>query len=147
MHSDSGDLMQAEELLSWYIGPQLRSVPGVVEVNAYGGFEREYQVVLKPERLHALGLAVGDVVLALEKSNGNAGGGYIEHNQEHFVIGTDGLVKSREDLENVVLGATPQGVPITVASVGEVRFGGKLRRGAATQDGKSEVVVGVAHID
>ena len=143
-HGDQNDLMQLEELLTWYIGPQLRSVPGVVEVNAYGGYEREYQVVLAPERLQALGLAVGDVVLALEKANGNAGGGYIEHNQEHFVIGTDGLVKSREDLENVVLGATPQGVPITVASVGEVRFGGKLRRGAATQDGEGEVVVGVA---
>jgi len=144
LHGDDGDLMRLEELLTWYIGPQLRSVPGVVEVNGFGGFEREYQVVLRPERLQALGLAIGDVVLALERSNGNAGGGYIEHNQEHIVIGTDGLVRSREDLERVVLGATPQGVPITVAAVGDVRFGGKLRRGAATQDGEGEVVVGVA---
>ena len=141
---EKNDLMALEELLAWYIGPQLRTVPGVVDVNSFGGHEREYQVVLRPERLQALGLAIGDVVTALEASNANAGGGYIEHNQEHFVIGTDGLVKSREDLERVVLGATPQGVPITVASVGEVRFGGKLRRGAATQDGEGEVVVGVA---
>ena len=84
------------------------------------------------------------MVRALERSNANAGGGYIEHNREHFVIGTDGLVKSLDDLETVVIGATPQGVPITIATVGDVRFGPRLRRGAASKDGKGEVVVGVA---
>jgi heavy metal efflux system protein len=144
VRGEGHSLMELEELLDWYIGPQLRTVPGVVEVNSFGGENREYQVVLEPRRLQALGLSVGDVARALEASNANAGGGYIEHNQEHFVIGSDGLVRSRGDLERVVLGATPQGVPITVASVGSVRFGPKLRRGAATQDGEGEVVVGVA---
>jgi cobalt-zinc-cadmium resistance protein CzcA len=144
LRSDTHDLMQLEELLDWYIGPQLRTVRGVVEVNSFGGHNREYQVVLRPERLQSLGLSLGDVAAALEKSNANAGGGYIEHNQEHFVIGSEGLVTSREDLERVVVGATPQGVPITIGALGEVRFGGKLRRGAATQDGEGEVVVGVA---
>ncbi len=68
----------------------------------------------------------------------------LRHEREHFVIGTDGLVKSLDDLRNVVIGATPQGVPITVATVGDVRFGPRLRRGAATKDGEGEVVVGVA---
>ncbi len=144
LRSDTQDLMQLEELLDWYIAPQLRTVRGVVEVNSFGGQNREYQVVLRPERLQSLGLSVGDVSAALEKSNANAGGGYIEHNQEHFVIGSEGLVTNREDLERVVVGATPQGVPITIGALGEVRFGGKLRRGAATQDGEGEVVVGVA---
>ncbi|MBL8971329.1 MAG: efflux RND transporter permease subunit, partial [Myxococcales bacterium] len=144
VRGEGHSLMELEELLDWYIGPQLRTVPGVVEVNSFGGENREYQVILEPRRLQALGLSVGDVAVALEASNANAGGGYIEHNQEHFVIGSNGLVRSREDLERVVLGATPQGVPITVASVGSVRFGPKLRRGAATQDGEGEVVVGVA---
>ncbi len=144
VHGEGHSLMELEELLDWYIGPQLRTVPGVVEVNSFGGENREYQVILEPRRLQALGLSAGDVAVALEASNANAGGGYIEHNQEHFVIGSNGLVRSREDLERVVLGATPQGVPITVASVGSVRFGPKLRRGAATQDGEGEVVVGVA---
>jgi cobalt-zinc-cadmium resistance protein CzcA len=137
-------LMELEELLDWYIGPQLRSVPGVVETNSFGGENRQYQIVLRPERLQAMHLSVGEVAEALEQSNANAGGGYIERNQEQLVIGSNGLVRSREDLERVVLGATPQGVPITVSSVGEVRFGPKLRRGAATQDGEGEVVVGVA---
>jgi cobalt-zinc-cadmium resistance protein CzcA len=144
VRSEKHSLMELEELLDWYIGPQLRSVPGVVETNSFGGENRQYQIVLRPERLQAMHLSVGEVAEALEQSNANAGGGYIERNQEQLVIGSNGLVRSREDLERVVLGATPQGVPITVSSVGEVRFGPKLRRGAATQDGEGEVVVGVA---
>ncbi|MCC6335323.1 MAG: efflux RND transporter permease subunit [Myxococcales bacterium] len=137
-------LMQLEEQLDWYIAPQLRMVPGIVEVNSFGGEDRQYQVVLDPARLQATGVSIAQVVDALEKSNANAGGGYIEHEREHFVIGTDGLVTSLEDLQRVVIGATPQGVPITVATIGEVRFGARLRRGAATKDGEGEVVVGVA---
>jgi heavy metal efflux system protein len=137
-------LMQLEELLDWQIGPVLRAVPGVVEVNSFGGQDRQYQVVLQPNRLQAAGVSVAQVIEALERSNANAGGGYIEHAREHFVIGTTGLVRSLEDLQNVVIGATNAGVPITIATVGEVQFGPRLRRGAASKDGKGEVVVGVA---
>ncbi len=137
-------LMELEETLDWYIGPQLRTVPGVVEVNSFGGEDKQYQVVIDPKRLQAASLSVGEVIHALERANANAGGGYIEHNREQVVIGTVGLVTSLADLESVVVGTTPQGVPITVANVGDVRFGPRLRRGAATMDGKGEVVVGVA---
>src|SRR6185436_7016877 len=95
-------------------------------------------------RLQAAGMSVGEVIHALERSNANAGGGYLEHNREQVVIGTVGLVTSLDDLKSVVVGATAQGVPITIANVGDVRFGPRLRRGAATMDGKGEVVVGVA---
>ena len=137
-------LMELEETLDWYIGPQLRSVPGIVEVNSFGGENREYQVVLDPGRLQASGLSVREVVDALSRSNRNAGGGYIEHAREQIVIGTTGLIHSLEDLKSVVVGTTPQGVPITVAHIGEARFGPKLRRGAATMDGKGEVAIGVS---
>jgi len=136
-------LMELEELLDWQIAPVLRTVPGVVEVNSFGGEDRQYQVVLDPKRLLAAGVSVAEVAEALHRSNANAGGGYIEHNREHFVIGTLGLVKSIDDLRGVVIGATAQGVPITIATVGDVQFGPRLRRGAASQDGKGEVVVGV----
>ncbi|MCA9691957.1 MAG: efflux RND transporter permease subunit, partial [Myxococcales bacterium] len=143
VRNDAMSLMALEELLDWYLGPQLRAVPGVVEVNTFGGENREYQVILDPERLRAAGLSTVEVVQAIEKANANAGGGYIERDREHFVIGTDGLVTSREDLRDVVLGATPQGAPITVASLGDVRFGPRLRRGSASMDGEGEVVAGV----
>lgn len=137
-------LMQIEELLDWYIAPQLRSVPGVVEVNSFGGENRQYQVIADSNRLQALGLSIQDVVRALELTNANAGGGYIEHNREQYVIGTSGLVKSLDDLKNVVVGATPQGIPITISNIGDVRFGPELRRGASSMDAKGEVAVGVA---
>ena len=137
-------LMELEETLDWYIGPQLRSVPGIVEVNSFGGEDKQYQVVIDPRRLQAAGMSAGEVIHALERANANAGGGYIEHNREQVVIGTVGLVTSLDDLKSVVVGATPQGVPITVANIGDVRFGPRLRRGAASMDGKGEVVVGVA---
>ena len=135
--------MELAEQLDWYIAPQLRMVPGIVEVNSFGGETRQYEVVLEPGRLQATGVSIAQVISALQKSNANAGGGYIEHNREHFVIGTDGLVKSLDDVRRVVIGATPQGVPITIDTVGEVRFGARLRRGAATKNGEGEVVVGV----
>ncbi len=143
VRNDRMTLMQIEEMLDWQISPQLRTVPGIVEVNSFGGEDKQYQVVLDPKRLQASGISVAQVVEALEKSNANAGGGYIEHNREHFVIGTDGLVKNLDDLRRVVLGATPHGIPITVATVGDVQFGPRLRRGAATKDGKGEVALGV----
>jgi cobalt-zinc-cadmium resistance protein CzcA len=137
-------LMQLEEILDWYIAPQLRSVPGITEVNSMGGEDRQYQVVLDPTRLQAAGLSIQEVAKALELTNANAGGGYIERNREQYVIGTNGLVKSLADLRNVVVGVTPQGIPIIISNVGEVRFGPRLRRGAASMDGRGEAVVGVA---
>lgn len=141
---ENRSLMQLEEELDWYITPQLRMVPGIVEVNSFGGENREYQVVIDPKRLQAAGLSVREVVEAIEKTNANAGGGYIERNREQLVIGTSGLVQGPEDLKTVVISATPQGIPITLATVGDVQFGPRLRRGAATANGKGEVVIGVA---
>jgi cobalt-zinc-cadmium resistance protein CzcA len=131
--NDRLSLMQLEEVLDWEIAPQLRTVPGIVEVNSFGGENKQYQVVLDPKRLQAAGVAVSDVALALRRSNANAGGGYIERDREHFVIGTEGLVTSLDDLRNVVIGATKEGVPITVATVGDAQFGPRLRRAAASK--------------
>src|SRR5678815_1356894 len=101
-------IMQLEELLDWYIAPALATTPGIVEVNSFGGMDKQYQVVLDPKRLQAAGISVAEVVAALERANATAGGGYIEHNREHFVIGTEGQIKSLDDLRNVVIGATKE---------------------------------------
>lgn len=144
LKNDHLTLMQLEEILDWQVAPQLRTVPGIVEVNSFGGEEKQYQIILDPSRMQASGVSVAQVAEALEKSNANSGGGYIERNRESFVIGAQGLVTNIEDLKNVVIGATPQGVPITITTVGDVKFGPRLRRGAASKDGQGEVVVGVA---
>ena len=92
--------------------------------------------MLDPGRLQASGFSVREVIEALSRSNRNAGGGYIEHAREQIVIGTTGLIRSLDDLRSVVVDfATPQGVPVTIAHIGEARFDPKLRRGAATMDG------------
>ncbi len=144
VRNDQLDAMQLQELLEWTIRPQLRTVPGVVDVNVIGGLAREYQVVLDPGRLRSSQVSVSDVFRAIEKSNANVGAGYIERDGEHVVIGTDGLFASLEDVGRVVVASSPHGVPLTVASLGEVRFGPQLRRGAATKNGLGEVVVGIA---
>ena len=135
-------VMQTTELLEWTIGPQLRTVPGVVDVNNFGGETKQYQVLLDPRRLLATGTSVEEVADALRKSNANAGGGYIEHNRESFVIGGDGLIGSLDDLKRVVIKSTG-GIPVTVDTLGDARFGARLRVGAASIDGKGEVPVGV----
>lgn len=144
VQNENLSLMQLQETLNWMIAPALRSVPGVVEVNTFGGQERQYQVILSPAQLQATGVSVSQVLEAIDRSNASVGGGYIEHNREHFLVGTDGLVKSLEDLQNVVVATNNEGTPITIAMLGEVKFGPRLRRGAATMDGKGETVVGVA---
>ena len=143
VRNDALSLMQLEELLDWEVAPALRTVPGVVEINSMGGLDRQYVVMVDTDRLHALGLSIGEVVDAVERSNANAGGGYVEHAGEQIVIGTQGLVGSLDDLERVVLGATPQGAPITVGMIGQAQFGARLRHGAVSMDGEGEVVVGV----
>ena len=136
--------MRTRELLDWYVAPQLRTVPGVVDVSSMGGEDRQYQIVLDPARLAATAISVPEVVAAVEAAHGNAGGGYLESNREQLVIGTQGLVTSLDDLRSVVLKSSASGAPVTVGSVGDVRFGPRLRRGAASKDARGEVVVGVA---
>ena len=137
-------LMQLEETLDWYIAPQLRQVPGVVEVNSLGGEDKQYQIIVDPDRMQANGLSVAEIAEAIRRTNGNAGGGYIERNREQLVIGTDGMVKGLEDLKTVVVGTTHAGAPITLAKVADIHLGARLRRGASSMDGKGEVVVGTA---
>ncbi|MEO7734483.1 MAG: efflux RND transporter permease subunit, partial [Kofleriaceae bacterium] len=135
---------ELKETLDWYLAPQLRMVPGVVEVNSFGGETKQYEVALDPRRLQASGIGISDVVTAIEASNGNAGGGYLEHGREQLVVGSLGLIQSIEDLRTVVVGTSGDGVPVTLGRVASrVELGSALRRGAASIDGQGEVTIGV----
>ncbi len=141
--SDELSVRDMTELLDWVIVPQLRNVAGVVDVNAFGGQRKQYQVVVDPARLKAAGVSVDQVAEAIAANNANAGGGYVEHAREHVVIGLDGILHGPRDLETIVVRKPESGPPITIGSLAEVRTGFGLRAGAASIDGRGEVVVGV----
>jgi len=135
--------MQLREILDWDINYQLRSVTGVVEVNAFGGELKTYQVTIDPDRLIAHGLSLSDLFEAVEGNNRNAGGGYIEHAGEQYLVRGEGLVGSLEDLENVVVASDASGTPVFVRDLGRVEFAPMIRQGAVTRDGEREAVVGI----
>ena len=136
-------LMDLRGILDWDIAPQLRTVPGVVEVNAYGGEEKTYAVLLDANRLASYNIPLSKVFEALERNNFNSGGGYIEHNQEQYIIRGEGMVNTLDDVGNIVIGSA-NGTPIYVKNLGVVQFAPLIRQGAATRDGRGEVVTGVA---
>jgi len=135
--------MELRTILDWNVAYQLRTVPGVVEVNTFGGELKTYQVTLDSERLTAHGLTASDVFEAIGRNNQNVGGGYIEHAGEQYLIRGEGLVGSLEDLANVVVGHGHEGTPIFVRNVGDVEFAPMIRQGALTRDGEREGVVGI----
>ena len=128
------------EIQDWVIKPQLRNVPGVIEVNTIGGFEKQFHVTPDPERLIAYGLSMNDLLRALEMNNANVGAGYIERNGEQNLIRVPGQVKDIADIEAIIVDHR-DGTPITVRDVAEVLMGRELRTGAATENGR-EVVLG-----
>ncbi len=136
-------LMDLRTILEWNIAPQLRTTPGVVEVNSYGGELKTYEVQLDADRLVSYNIPLEKVFDALARNNSNSGGGYIEHNQEQYIIRGEGLVSTLQDIGNIVVGASKEGTPIFVKNLGEVSFAPMLRQGAATRDGRGEVVTGV----
>lgn len=135
--------MELRTLLDWVVNYRLKSVPGVVEVNAFGGELKTYQATLDPQRLVAYGLSVGQVFEALEANNRNVGGGYIAHQGEQYLIRAEGLVTKLEDIGNVVVSHSEGGTPVYVRNLGTVEFAPMIRQGAVTRDGRGEAVVGI----
>lgn len=141
----SGEGKRLDELRSaqdWIVKPQLRSVPGVAEVNGWGGDERQIQVVVDPTDLVTRGLTLDELAVALERNNANVGGGVIDSAGESAVVQGVAIVTKLKDIEDTVVGAR-DGVPIYVRDVARVVEGREIRRAAVTADGKGEVVLGL----
>ncbi|WP_306476070.1 efflux RND transporter permease subunit [Methyloversatilis sp.] len=132
--------MDLREIQDWIIKPQLRTVPGVTEINTIGGYAREYQVAPDPDRLRAHGLTLDALIDALQRNNANVGAGYIERNGEQYLVRAPGQIGSLDELGDIVLSSVDS-VPVRVRDVAEVKFGRELRTGAATDNGR-EVVLG-----
>jgi cobalt-zinc-cadmium resistance protein CzcA len=135
--------MEKRTIQTWLVAPRLRTVPGVTEVNSFGGEVKQYQIVVYPERLLKYGLTMREVTEALERSNANAGAGLILKGWEQMYIRGVGLFASVTDIENVALTAQ-DGTPVFVRDVADVAIGPQLRQGAITRDGKGETVAGMA---
>ena len=132
--------MDLRTIQDWIVRPQLKTVPGVADVNTIGGYTRQFHVTPHPDKLMAHGLSFRDILDALGRNNANVGAGYIERSGEQYLIRAPGQVKDIEDIRRIVVG-THQGTPVYLSAVADVIFGNELRTGAATEDGK-EVVLG-----
>lgn len=141
---DCYTLMELRTILDWYVAYQLRTVPGVVEVNTFGGELKTYEVEVDPGRLTALSLSLEDVFQALEHNNANAGGAYLARAGEQSLIRGEGLVQSLADVERIVVTTRNDGTPIRIADLARVHFAPMVRQGAVTRDGRGEAVCGIA---
>ncbi len=126
----------------WIIRPILKGLPGVIEVNALGGFVKQYQVLIDPGLLRKYDLALSEVFDALRKNNSNAGGNLLERGAEKIIVHGVGLIENLQDIEDIVVKEV-EGTPVFVRDVGKVQFGHAIRHGAAVLNGDREVVTGV----
>ncbi|GAB4492449.1 MAG: CusA/CzcA family heavy metal efflux RND transporter [Saprospiraceae bacterium] len=134
--------MELRNIQDWIVKKQLAGIPGVVEINSFGGYLQQYEVAVTPERLRAAGVSIGEVFQALQNANENTGGAYIERNASAYFIRSEGLVKNLEDLRQIVV-HTQGGVPLRVGDIADVRLGHALRYGAVSHNGEGEIVLGI----
>ncbi len=136
------DLGEQRALQDWYIKFALQTVPGVAEVASFGGFEKQYQLVIDPVKLQFYNISLMDVMNKVKSNNNDVGGRKFEMADMAYIIRGLGYLKSKEDVENIAL-ANYNGIPVRVKDVGSVQMGGDLRLGIFDMDGKGEVVGGI----
>jgi cobalt-zinc-cadmium resistance protein CzcA len=142
LEGDGKSAMDLRTVQDWIVSPLLKPIPGVNEVNSFGGEVKQYQVLVSPEKLLKYDLTVGQVVEAVEQGNANAGGGVLVRGWEQLYMRGVGLLKDVPDIERIVLKAV-DGAPVYVRDVAEVVIGAEPRQGAVSRDGKGEVVAGM----
>ncbi len=135
--------MDLRSILEWEIAPVMRTVPGVTDINSHGGFAKSYEVQIDPDRMSSHGISLGEVLAALERNNTSTGGGYIVKNGEQRFIRGESLLGDVEDIEKVVVRSPAGGVPVLIRNIGAVKIAPLVRQGAATRDGRGEIVTGM----
>lgn len=143
VRSDHHSPMQLRTLLDWEIVPRLRGVPGVVEVNTMGGELKQVHVRVDRARLASQGVTLRQVVEALEGANVSTGGGYVERGEESFTVRGQGMLRSADEVEQVVIRSNAEGTPVLVRNVADVEVGAALRHGVITHNGHGEAVTGI----
>lgn len=138
-YEDKYDAMELRTIQDWIVRRQLLGVKGVAEVSSFGGFQKQYEVAVDPNKLSAYDISIKDVFSALENNNQNTGGAYIEKGSTALFIRSEGLIGNKEDIENSVVKNLPNGVPLLIRDVAEIRFGHAIRYGALTYNGERQV--------
>jgi Cu(I)/Ag(I) efflux system membrane protein CusA/SilA len=137
------DLSDLRSIQDWYMRYELQTVPGVAEVASIGGFVKQYQVEVDPNKLLAYNIPLGKIKHAIQRSNNDVGGGLVEMAESEFMVRGLGYIKSIEDINDVVVGIDGRGTPVTVRDIAHVHLGPELRRGIVELDGEGEVAGGV----
>jgi cobalt-zinc-cadmium resistance protein CzcA len=143
LESDAHTPTELRTIQDWYIAPQLRTIPGINEVNSFGGFVKQYHVLVDQNRLLTYRITLSDVLSAIERNNANAGGDFLVRDWEQAYVRSLGLIQGIEDIENIVLHAQ-DGTPVFLRDVAAVKLGAETRSGAVTRDGRGEAVAGMA---
>jgi len=139
-YQDKYDAIQLRTIQDWVIKRQLLGTRGVADVSSFGGYLKQYEIAIRPERLNAMQVSIAEIFNALEENNQNTGGAYIEKNDKALFIRSEGLVGSIKDIENILVEQTDDGIPILISDVAKVQTGKAIRYGATTRNGEGEVV-------
>jgi copper/silver efflux system protein len=142
-HNGQYDISQLRSLQDWFLRYELKSVPNVAEVASVGGLVKQYQVVLDPDRMRALGITIDKVKSALRDSNNETGGSVLELGEAEYAVRATGYLKNLDDFRNVPVGLGAGGTPILLGAVARIQIGPEIRRGISELDGKGEVVGGI----
>ncbi len=139
------ELSERREIQDWIVRPMLRTIPGVAEINTQGGYAKEYQVLVNPERLRHYHINLSEVYRALASNNANSGGGQLPSYSERYLIRGLGLISKPEDIEKIILKEV-NGIPVNVKNVAEVIIGSEIRQGVAIKNGDTESVAGIVQM-
>jgi heavy metal efflux system protein len=139
-YEDKYDAMELRSIQDWIVRRQLLGVPGVAEVSSFGGYVKQYEIAIDPDKLRSYNLGIQDVFKALEANNHNTGGAYIDKKPKTYFIRSEGLITSLDDIGKIVISNTAQGIPVLIRNVAEVRYGHATRYGAMTYNAEGEVV-------
>ena len=137
------DAMELRTIQDWIVKRQLSGIPGIVEINSFGGYLKQYEVSVDPDALYSLNITISEVFEALSRNNQNTGGSYIEKTNRAYYIRSEGMIDNLKDIEQIVI-TNRGGIPVHIGDIGRVRFGSPKRFGAMTIDGDGECVGGIA---
>ncbi|MFJ5446043.1 efflux RND transporter permease subunit [Methylobacillus methanolivorans] len=136
------ELTERRSIQDWVVRPLLRGIPGIAEINSQGGYVKQYQALVNPDRMSHYGLKLQDVYMALARNNANSGGGVLPHYAEQYLIRGVGLIENLDDIRNIVL-KEQNGVPVYIRDVADVQIGHEVRDGAVVKNGYTESVGGI----